>query len=102
MKLHCCYIDCPREADYVIEMNKNGDRMNYLHSCMEHVGKLLTSHIDRPRCRQWTVTDLDRELTHLSSCAVHNAPAFPVGECDCGAIEQTEKYLSIINKTQVV
>lgn len=21
---------------------------------------------------------------HLSSCAVHNAPSYPVGECDCG------------------
>lgn len=28
----------------------------------------------------------NRELTvHASDCAVHNAPALPVGSCDCGA-----------------
>lgn len=25
---------------------------------------------------------------HLSSCAVHNLPAFPKGPCDCGAIKK--------------
>lgn len=25
---------------------------------------------------------------HLSSCAVHNEPAFPKGPCDCGAIKK--------------
>jgi hypothetical protein len=23
---------------------------------------------------------------HASDCAIHNAPAYPPGECDCGAI----------------
>jgi hypothetical protein len=27
--------------------------------------------------------------THWSSCAVHNAPALPVGPCDCGGLELT-------------
>ena len=26
---------------------------------------------------------------HWSDCAVHNGPAFPVGECDCGGLELT-------------
>jgi hypothetical protein len=26
-----------------------------------------------------------RDVMHLSDCAVHNAPALPVGPCDCGA-----------------
>lgn len=34
-------------------------------------------------------TDFDlscpRECEHVSWCAVHNAPALPVGSCDCGA-----------------
>ena len=25
------------------------------------------------------------ERSHNSDCAVHNAPAYPPGECDCGA-----------------
>ena len=25
-----------------------------------------------------------RDGPHYSDCAVHNAPAYPVGECDCG------------------
>jgi hypothetical protein len=24
-------------------------------------------------------------MQHASDCAVHNAPALPVGKCDCGA-----------------
>jgi hypothetical protein len=26
-------------------------------------------------------------VLHKSDCAIHNAPALPVGECDCGAIK---------------
>ena len=26
-------------------------------------------------------------VPHWSSCAVHNAPAYPPGPCDCGALE---------------
>lgn len=28
--------------------------------------------------------------THKSDCAVHNAPAYEPGECDCGAEEKLE------------
>lgn len=45
--------------------------------------------------------DLDSWLaanpeTHLSDCALHNLPAYPAGECNCGAPEKTEKYLAVI------
>jgi hypothetical protein len=26
---------------------------------------------------------------HWSDCAVHNAPALPLGECDCGGLDLT-------------
>lgn len=29
-----------------------------------------------------------RIVPHRSSCAVHNAPAFPNGPCDCGALQR--------------
>lgn len=29
-------------------------------------------------------------MTHASDCAVHNAPALPVGRCDCGAFDPLE------------
>jgi hypothetical protein len=38
---------------------------------------------------------------HWSDCAVHNAPAYPAGECDCGAMndrQRLEAIVSIINK----
>jgi hypothetical protein len=28
---------------------------------------------------------------HWSDCAVHNGPAYPAGECDCGAAQKTER-----------
>jgi hypothetical protein len=28
---------------------------------------------------------------HWSDCAVHNAPAYPAGECDCGAMNEMTK-----------
>ena len=27
---------------------------------------------------------------HWSDCAVHNGPAYPAGECDCGAAQKRE------------
>lgn len=27
------------------------------------------------------------EVRHASDCAVHNAPALPVGPCNCGAVK---------------
>lgn len=28
----------------------------------------------------------ETEVAHMSSCAVHNMPAYPAGPCDCGAV----------------
>jgi hypothetical protein len=28
---------------------------------------------------------------HWSDCAVHNGPAYPAGECDCGVAQKTER-----------
>ena len=28
-----------------------------------------------------------RAVVHASDCAVHNAPAYEAGECDCGAVK---------------
>lgn len=33
-------------------------------------------------------------MRHLSDCAVHNAPALPVGPCDCGAEQITPEMLA--------
>lgn len=38
---------------------------------------------------------------HWSDCAVHNAPAYPAGKCDCGAMndrQRLEAIVSVINK----
>ena len=32
-------------------------------------------------------------MKHWSDCAVHNEPAYPAGECDCGGIPETTKEL---------
>lgn len=31
-------------------------------------------------------TSGETEVAHMSSCAVHNMPAYPAGPCDCGAV----------------
>ena len=36
------------------------------------------------------------KLTHWSDCAVYNAPALPVGECDCGAIANSKSVCSLL------
>jgi hypothetical protein len=36
------------------------------------------------------MTDKDRQskkIIHASDCAIHNAPAYEPGPCDCGAIK---------------
>jgi hypothetical protein len=32
------------------------------------------------------LASINRDIQHASDCAVHNAPALPVGPCDCGAV----------------
>jgi hypothetical protein len=31
---------------------------------------------------------------HWSDCAVHNAPAYPAGECDCGVAQEPIAYVT--------
>ena len=33
---------------------------------------------------------------HASDCAVHNTPAYPVGECDCGAQPYPENFIDAL------
>lgn len=40
----------------------------------------LPAHCQCPACHSG--------LIHSSDCAVHNAPAEPIGACDCGALER--------------
>lgn len=35
---------------------------------------------------------------HWSSCAVHNEPAMPVGECDCAPLFKVKKLILEPNK----
>jgi hypothetical protein len=35
----------------------------------------------------WRLGSQSRKVCHDSDCAVHNAPALPVGPCDCGVIK---------------
>lgn len=32
--------------------------------------------------------------THKSDCAIHNAPALPVGPCDCGVSDAPEEWIT--------
>jgi hypothetical protein len=33
---------------------------------------------------------------HWSDCAVHNAPAYPAGKCDCGVAQEPANYLHAV------
>jgi len=46
-----------------------------------------------PAKRQMAVDKL-----HWSDCAVHNAPAYPAGECDCGVEKEQEDWGVIAEK----
>ena len=41
------------------------------------------------------------KTSHTSDCAVHNAPAFPVGECDCGAQREPEFFTHNVEQPYV-
>jgi len=32
------------------------------------------------------------KVLHYSDCAVYNEPAYPAGECDCGAVEASQRW----------
>ena len=36
------------------------------------------------------------KTSHASDCAVHNAPAYPIGECDCGAQPYPENFINAL------
>ncbi len=37
------------------------------------------------------------ERKHYSDCAVHNAPCFSSGECDCGGIKEEDRDNGLID-----
>lgn len=46
--------------------------------------RLVTGETERAFIRRACVEAARRALvSHASDCATHNAPALPVGECDC-------------------
>lgn len=63
----------------------------------------------RARSLDDNLRDLQRQvrerLTHLSDCALHNAPAFEPGSCDCGAQLRAERrwwaWLCCLARNQV-
>ena len=50
----------------------------------------VREHVQRGlRCIDSAITDCQftaPTAVHASDCAMHNAPAYPAGECDCGAL----------------
>lgn len=36
-------------------------------------------------------------VVHMSDCATHSEPAYPKGECDCGATEENKEMVFEIN-----
>lgn len=54
------------------EIDSYGDR---------HEFEPIRSHCMCAACKGGTI--------HASDCAVHNAPALPVGDCDCGLEPKT-------------
>ena len=50
---------------------------------LERIPVYTEQHCMCPGCRDGVI--------HASDCAVHNAPAEPIGACDCNASEATHK-----------
>jgi len=55
----------------------------------------VREHVQRGlRCIDSAITDCQftaPTAVHASDCAMHNAPAYPAGECDCGALGPNAK-----------
>lgn len=80
-----------------------GERARYVHtidSAQEAINRLSAETLkqrDRINAAKAALRDIDRAIAliepadaqtsgrHWSSCAVHNEPAMPAGQCDCGA-----------------
>lgn len=39
---------------------------------------------------------------HLSNCALHNEPAYPAGECDCGAVIAEQGWFSSLRRSSCI
>lgn len=74
----CCEIGCDKPAVFVVTPIKAYDAVFCY--CTDHLtaGAMFAPYDGG---RSWTV----EFVGHLSDCATHNAPAEPVGACDCGA-----------------
>jgi len=55
----------------------------YVHEVTARLAKLVDGHAVRVRC----MCPACVKAEHASYCAVHNAPALPIGKCNCG-VEQ--------------
>ena len=44
------------------------------------------------------MTQEQEPVAHWSDCAVHNEPAYPKGECDCGGIVAVADYMALSDK----
>lgn len=62
-------------------------------------GKTLTEALAKAEeavsawCMPYEMERMDRLMSHASDCAVNNAPAMPIGECDCGAEDDRQAIL---------
>jgi hypothetical protein len=53
------------------------------------LGKIISINnyqTSRCQCDACSTSHAADGTVHLSNCAVHNAPAYPAGQCDCGRI----------------
>jgi hypothetical protein len=39
---------------------------------------------------------------HWSDCAVHNAPAYPAGPCDCGVLQEPVAWADLVKEAQQI
>ena len=44
----------------------------------------------------------NRELLHYSDCAVYNEPAYPAGECDCGAVKAHKRWWTYVYRLSCI
>lgn len=70
-------------------MAKQIERANTHGSRVTHAGVALADVARRIGDELWRAREKIRHppAEHWSDCAVHNAPALPAGECDCGGIQ---------------
>lgn len=77
----------------------SGDHNKYQKDSCNHSWQYIGSKRQQAwecyKCQSWT---FEKPREHWSDCSVHNEPAYPAGECDCGGFKESKSSEILVSK----